>query len=388
METNKPDEQFLMIRRLVRIGMPLLSKDRVSLRLALLACALLAWTSLAASQEGLPVVVTEAVEQPILRQLQVQGTVTSARSAQLSAATSGQVELVMVDAGSRVMAGDVLLTLDAELVQLQVEGARARVEQAQQALSDANRRLLEVRKLAPQQSIAESLVLDIQAEVAEDEASLREVQAQAALDEAILARHTVRAPFAGVVAAKLTESGEWVTPGQAIFTLISTTQLRLDFQVAEDFLSLVGPETKVEYSVGPGSDARYVGRFVTAVPVADRGDRTFLLRVAPQATHTGLIPGRSVTAILKIPTGRAGVVVPRDALLRYPDGRAVIWVIEPQGDALAAREVLVQTGLQFDGLVEVRDGLGSGDRVVVQGNETLRPGQKVTVRASAGSVKP
>ena len=62
-------------------------------------------------------VVTEAAERPILRQLQVQGTVTSARSAQLSAATSGQVDSVMVDAGARVVAGDILLTLDAELAE-------------------------------------------------------------------------------------------------------------------------------------------------------------------------------------------------------------------------------------------------------------------------------
>jgi len=286
------------------------------------------------------------------------------------------------------MAGDVLLTLDAELALLKVDGASARVEQAQLALSDANRRLLEVRKLAPQQSIAESLVLDIQAEVAEDEALLREVQAQAALDKATLARHTVRAPFAGVVAAKLTEAGEWVTPGQAIIRLISTSELRLDFQVAEDFLSLVGPETEVDYSVGPDGDVRYAGRFATAVPVADRDDRTFLLRVTPQASNPGLIPGRSVSAILKIPTGRVGVVVPRDALLRYPDGRAVVWVIEPQGDVLTAREVLVETGLQFDGRVEVREGLSIGDRVVVQGNETLRPGQKVVLRAVAGTPQP
>ena len=363
-------------------------KQRVPALVALLIWALLGWPTSAVSQEGLPVVVTEALEQPILRQLQVQGTVTSARSAQLSAATSGQVESVMVDAGSRVMAGDVLLTLDAELAQLELDGANARVEQAQQALSDANRRLLEVRKLAPQQSIAESLVLDIQAEVAEDEALLREVQAQAALHRATLARHTVRAPFAGVVAAKLTESGEWVTPGQAVFSLISTSELRLDFQVAEDFLSLVGPDTGVDYTVGPDSDVRYEGRFATAVPVADRDDRTFLLRVTPQASNPGLIPGRSVSAILKIPTGRVGLVVPRDALLRYPDGRAVVWSIDAQGETLTAREVIVKTGLQFDGQVEVREGLNAGDRVVVQGNEALRPGQRVALRKVAGAPQP
>jgi RND family efflux transporter MFP subunit len=348
----------------------------------------LLWTLSVAAQDARPVVVIQATEQPILRQLQVQGTVTSARSAQLSAATSGQVEALRVDAGSRVMAGDTLLTLDAEMAQLEVVGANARVEQAERALADANRRLREVRKLAPQQSIAESVVLDIEAEVASDEAVLREVQAEAALRQATLARHTVRAPFDGVVAAKLTESGEWVTPGQPILRLISTAELRLDFQVAEDYLPLVGRDTEIEYSVGPDSDVRYAGRFATAVPVADRADRTFLLRVEPETNTPGLMPGRSISATLKIPAGRTGLVVPRDALLRYPDGRAVVWIVEAQGETLSAKELVVKTGLQFSGSIEIRDGLNAGDRVVVQGNEALRPGQAVVLRAAAGADQP
>ena len=349
---------------------------------------LLWWAPSIFSQEGLPVVVTEVAERPILRQLQVQGTVTSARSAQLSAATSGQVDSVIVDAGARVAAGDILLTLDAELAEFELVGASARVEQARQALADANRRLREVRRLAPQQSIAESVVLDIEAEVAEDEALLREVQAEAGLRQATLARHTVRAPFDGVIAAKLTESGEWVTPGQAVLTLISTAELRLDFQVAEDYLALVGPDTEIDYMIGPDSDIRYTGQFATAVPVANRDDRTFLLRVSPQAISPGLIPGRSVSAFLRVPIGRTGLVVPRDALLRYPDGRTVAWIVEALGEALKARDVVVTTGLQFDGQVEILDGLNTGDQVVVQGNEALRPGQPVAPRTSAGKGQP
>ena len=364
-------------------GLPRSGKYRIPVLVALLW-----WAPLVYTQEGLPVVVIEAAERPILRQLQVQGTVTSARSAQLSAATSGQVESVLVDAGTRVIAGDILLTLDAELAQLELAGASARVEQARQGLADANRRLREVRRLAPQQSIAESVVLDIEAEVVEDEALLREVQAEAGLRQATLARHTMRAPFDGVIAAKLTESGEWVTPGQAVLSLISTAELRLDFQVAEDYLSLVGPDTEIDYTIGPDSDVRYTGQFATAVPVANRDDRTFLLRVSPQANSPGLMPGRSVSARLRVPIGRTGLVVPRDALLRYPDGRTVAWIVEVQGETLKARDVVVTTGLQFDGGTEILDGLSTGDRVVVQGNEALHPGQPVVLRTSAGDGQP
>ena len=71
---------------------------------------------------------------------------------------------------------DVLLELDPELAELQWQATRASAEQARLALRDARRRLQEARALAPQQSIAETAVRDLEAEVAEDEALLSEAQ--------------------------------------------------------------------------------------------------------------------------------------------------------------------------------------------------------------------
>ena len=48
-----------------------------------------------------------------------------------------------------------------------------------------------------------------------------------------------------MVGAKLTELGEWVTPGQPVLNLVATGQLRLDFPVADDYLGAVGPDTPV-----------------------------------------------------------------------------------------------------------------------------------------------
>ena len=64
--------RFLMKRDQTDSGVPLSRKYRVSALIAGVFCALLGWATSAASQEGLPVVVTEVAEQPILRQLQVQ----------------------------------------------------------------------------------------------------------------------------------------------------------------------------------------------------------------------------------------------------------------------------------------------------------------------------
>ncbi|MEH6607974.1 MAG: efflux RND transporter periplasmic adaptor subunit [Halioglobus sp.] len=335
---------------------------------------------LAAQQaQGVPVVVTTVAEQVILRQLHVTGSVTSARNSRLSAATSGQVKTLFVDEGSRVVAGDILLTLDPELAELELAAATARGQQGERALADARRRLQEARELAPLRSIAESVVRDLAAEVAEDESALSQYKAEAGLRAATLARHTVKAPFGGVVAAKLTELGEWVTPGQPVLVLVSTTELRLDFPVAEDYLPKLGDDTIVSYSYGQSGGVSRPGTIATMVPVSDPGDRTFLLRVQPDAEDQNLAPGMSVRARLRIPTGERGPAVPRDALLRYPDGRSVVWVAEKLDGAFIAREALVSPGLEFNGLVAISSGIQVGDRVVVRGNEALQPNQSVLV---------
>lgn len=331
------------------------------------------------AQEAVPVSVAPVAQRTILRQVPLNGSVTATRSARLSAATSGLVLKLNVDAGSQVDTGTVLLELDPELAGLALESAQAIALEAENALADARRRQREARKLAPQKSIAESAVRDIEAEVLSDEAVLLRSQADTAYARAVLDRHIVRAPFAGVVSAKLTELGEWVTPGQAVLRLVAIDSVRLDFAVSEDFLRAVGVGNIVSYTLSAEPERAYSALVDAVVPVANPGARTFMLRAAPGDERPALRPGMSVRAVLRVPTGREGLVVPRDATLRYSDGRIVVWTVQDGSDGLVVTEKLVETGVQFDGLVEIRSGLTAGAQVVVRGNEALQDGQRVTI---------
>jgi len=361
----------------VFISCRLFSRDALHCLLLFLCCG--AFTQ-AQPSGGVPVTVEPVREQAIEQVVKLSGTVTSARSARLSTATDGLVTRLHVDAGSRVGAGDVLLELDPELAQWQWESAQASVEQARLALADARRRLEEARTLAPQRSIAETVVRDLAAEVAEDEAALHQAEAEAGYRKGILTRHQLRAPFAGVVSAKLTELGEWVDPGEAVLELVATDDLRLDFPVVEDYVADVAADMPVSVYLGANPRATYEGKVATVVPVTDPGARTFLLRVVVPGRGREMIPGMSAQARLKLATGRRGLVVPRDAILKFPDGRVVVWLVESDEAGATVSEQRVDTGLVFDGLVEVREGLTAGARVVVQGNEALQNGQRVAVR--------
>ncbi|WP_133300546.1 efflux RND transporter periplasmic adaptor subunit [Seongchinamella sediminis] len=348
--------------------------------LATLCLSLLIHSPLASSQdEGAPVAVTSAQARDIVELIQLNGSVSARRNAQLSVATAGLVTLLELDEGDQVDKGQVLLELDAELARQQLRAARAAETRASRALDDARRRLAEAEELAPRQSIAETVVRDIAAEVAEDEAALEQARAEAGYRAGLLDRHRLQAPFAGVITARLVELGEWVVPGDAAFNLVSIRQLRLDFQAPEDYQGKLRAGQALEFSLGGGHPGRHVATVSTTVPASDAQSRTFLVRAEPRQPVAGMLPGMSVRAAVRLPTGRSGITVPRDAVLRYADGRQIVWVVERDGGRTVAAERLVKTGLVFDGEVEIRSGVNEGDTVVIAGNEALRNGLAVTV---------
>ncbi len=350
------------------------------LRAVLLLAACLALPANAQDKAGAPVVVTTVQEQEVYRVLQLTGTVTSARSARLSPATSGLVSALQVDAGSRVEGGQLLLQMDDELAQLQARGAEAAVERANLALRDARRRLEEARTLAPQRSIAESVVKDIAAEVSQDEAALHEAEAEAGYRRGILQRHQLKAPFAGVISAKLTELGEWVSPGQPVLELVALDDVHLDFPVAEDYAAFIAVGAPMQFSITADPTTHHNGAVTTVVPVTDPNARTFLLRAQPTDPEQTFTPGTSVQGKLRLAAGRRAVVVPRDGIVRSPDGRIVVWTVDAADGGTVVRENVVTSGLSFDSLVEISSGLEPGARIVVRGNEALQNGQNVVIR--------
>ena len=330
-----------------------------------------------------PVQVETVSNRAIVKQINVTGTVTSPRTAVLSTAVAGIVAELTIDEGDRAETDDVLLKLDAELAQLALERALAEVKQRDIAVADAQRRFVEAEEVGAERGIARTQIESLRAEVSSDEAALAAAQAAAREQQAIVERSTLKAPFAGVISERYTELGEWVNPGDGLFELVATENLRFDFRVGQDNFAALSPETPVEISLDASPDQSIPGYVDAIVPVKNPSARTFLVRVRANTEESGsrlvITPGMSARGRLNIDTGRSGVAVSRDAILRFPDGRVTVWVLDPGGDLPIVREQLVRTGSEFDGVVEITSGLADGDVVVVRGNEMLQEGQAVSI---------
>jgi len=350
-------------------------RRRMMLLAGLCLCA-----AAAAQEPAAPVVVAQAEHQAVTEEVPISGTVSSPRVAQLSPEVAGLVEQVLVEAGNRVEAGAVLVRLERTLAKLALEAAEAATEQAREELSDAQRRLNDARSLVKSRGIAETEIRARESEVRADAATLRLRMAQQRREEERVRRYEISAPFAGVISRKLTEVGEWVMPGDEVLELIADSGLRIDFRAPQGLFPRIDNDSVIEVRLDALPERPVPARIGQIVPISDPRARTFLVRVYPMEPDLPLTPGMSAAGLLKLQTGDRAVVVSRDALLRHPDGRITVWVVEGGGATATVRERRVETGLAFDGRVAILSGLEVGTRVVVEGNEALQQGQQVSIR--------
>lgn len=332
-----------------------------------------------------------ARKQTLIEEVPVTGTINPLRQAMLSAEVSGLIEDIYADVGDRVAKGDLLLKLDPELSSIRRDAALAEVARVRETLADSRRRLAELQSLLGDNHVAETEVENLGSEVRERTALLQAAQVETERLTALLRRHQVNAPFSGTVSLREVDVGEWVEPGSALFELVDTDSLRADFQVPQRYFPRIQPDTRIRVTLDSGDTLN--ARVEHKVPVSRSGSRTFVLRTIIEGKdkkRAALIPGMSASAVLQLEGDRQGIAVPRDAVLRYPDGRITVWVAAPGGDwnqAVEVNEQQVTTGLSFNGMIEIQSGLTAGQRVIVRGNESLQPAQKVLLKRAPTAVR-
>lgn len=328
-----------------------------------------------------PVRVTRAVAADTAETLRLTGTVTAERRARLSPRISGLVAAVHVDAGDRVEKGEVLLDLDRVLAELAQRRAEAAVEEARTRLAEAKRLQGEAQELVKDNYIPETDAYARDANVKVNAAVVARLEADVREARERVERHSVVAPFAGVISRKLTEAGEWVETGVPVLELVGTEDVRLDVQAPQERFVDIDEETTVSVRLDGRPEVSFRGRVAAKVPVNDPGARTFLVRVLVEDAQGWMIPGMSAEATFGIRSAQSGVTVPRDALVRDSNGTERVWIVQTVDGESRAFARPVRLGRSLAETIEVVDGLEAELTVVVRGNENLREGQAVHVLA-------
>jgi RND family efflux transporter MFP subunit len=364
-----------------------MSSPRVRLLAAAALITLAAQPSAASDGPPSPVTLVEVTTESLQERVSLSGTSIPQRRVMLTPMVSGLVSEVLVDEGSLVEAGDPLVVLDDRLAQIEVRAAEARVEEAKARHEDAKRVRDELLRLKEGRHASETSIDSAIAQVAIGDAALSREQAALERARELQARHSVTAPFAGMVVAKQAETGQWVQRDDAVVELVAVDMLRIRVPLPQRYFPRVriGAAASVRFDALPGE--AFDGRVFARVALGNEGSRSFPLLIDIPNPDRLLAPGMSARVSIEIGNGASpALMVPRDAVVGKVDGSRQVWRVRKDNGLLRAYPVTVETGRAQDVRLEVVSGeLAAGDRVVLLGNESLQPGQAVTVQDDAGA---
>jgi membrane fusion protein (multidrug efflux system) len=337
------------------------------------------------------------------------GTVSAVRGVDLTVETAGVVKDIPFQANQKVEAGAILLQLDDA-----VERADLEAQKAQTALSQlALRRAQELQK----KGVGSEVTLDTAESVAAASA------AQVAKLQAVVDQKQLKSPFKGTLGIPRIDLGQYLTPGTAVVTLQDLETMRVDFTVPEQQLPLLKIGQTVRLGIGD-DEMPYTGSIRGIDPKIDPASRMASVRAEVANTGGQLSPGQFVQVRVELPEENNVLALPQTALTsslygdyifvvheakpepapaadaaesadetapaaeQKPAADAAEPVAEEQKPALVLAQVFVKPGRRNEGLVEILQGIASGDQVVTAGQNRLFNGMSVTVDNTIDPTKP
>jgi RND family efflux transporter MFP subunit len=336
--------------------------------------------------------------------LNASGYVTARRRATVSSKVTGKVIEVLIEEGQAVKKGQVVARLDDSQLRAALAVAKAQVEATRRGAAEDEARLREAQLTQSrlQQLIKENVVgraevdtanaqvESLTARIAMTKQQVEVAETQVRAIETDLADMTVRAPFDGVAISKDAQPGEMISPVSAgggftrtgIGTIVDMSSLEIEVDVSESYINRVRPGQPVEAVLDAYPDWRIPSHVITSVPSADRQKATVRVRIGFEQLDPRILPDMGVKvsffaerAAEPAEVPKARLMVPK-AAVRNSNGQNIVFVVREE----RAERRAVTIGATEGERTEILSGLSVGDRVVVEGPDTLVDGARVKER--------
>lgn len=309
-----------------------------------------------------PVVAAPVTRHVFTDNLQAIGSAQARESIVLTPKVADTIRAIRFESGARVRQGQVLVEMSS--VEQSADLAEARA--ANQAAQEELRRGQELFD----RGFASQARLDTV------RASADAAQARVNANSSRIADRTIRAPFAGVVGLRTASPGQYLRPGDQIGTLDDVSEIKLDFTVPETQVSRLSQGVQIVARTAAYPDRTFDGVIANVDSRVDPATRTVRVRAMLPNQDEIIRPGMLMTVEIRS-NPREALAVPEIALVDEADGVYAFRVVAGEGGAQRAERVRIEIGARGGGLAEVVSGLNEGDQVVVEGVQSVRPGQPV-----------
>ena len=279
----------------------------------------------------------------------------------LSADIQGKVTAVLVDMGSTVQKGQTLIQLDNSLLKLQLQTVEIQIE----GLEKDVQRFTVLAKA--------DAIQGIQLEKAELGLKSAQVQKATLLEQ--ISKTTIRAPFNGIVTAKLTEEGAFAAPGIPLLQITDISNLKFTVNVPENSLSKfsLGQLCPVSADVHP--EIMLTGKTIMVGSKANIGNSYPIQLTVKNTADLKIKSGMFGKVDLKSESDSTRIIIPASALVGT--------TIKPQVYLVKNGKAQLQDiriSERIENKVVVTEGLNEGDEMVTNGFINLFNGANVTLK--------
>lgn len=314
----------------------------------------------------------------------VTGTLNAERSATIRAEVPGIVVQALADEGQAVRSGQLLGRLNDDAIRDQVLSAQSGVRTATEALVVAKRNAERSEKLARAGAVAERELEQARWSAVNAEGAAAEANARLAGAQKQLGYTQIRSPLNGIVSERHVNSGDNVSAGNPLYSVVDPSSLRLEAQVPISALGLLTVGTPVGFTIDGYGDRSFEGKISRINPAVDPATRQVRITVTLPNQAGRLVAGLFAQGRAAVES-RTGLVVPSSAV----DRRGVRPMVTRIHDGVAHR-VDVALGIEDAAIdrIEITSGIAAGDTVVIGSARGLPPGTRVRPSAPAERSRP
>jgi membrane fusion protein, multidrug efflux system len=303
---------------------------------------------------------------------------------------SGFLDKRMYTEGSIVKEGQVLFQMDPKPFQAQLAQARAALAQAEAARETARLNLERTRPLTALNALSQKDLDDATGQFQSAAAAVEQAKAEAQTAELNLSYTTITSPVTGVSSSARQTDGTYINAQNSLLTTVAAlSPMWVNFSLSENQMQAYRDQAArgllkmpknalytLEIVLVDGSVYPHTAQITFAEPSFNASTGTFLVRGSVANPEGVLHPNQYVRVRVKGAIRPGAILVPQRAVQQGSQGHFV-WVAGADGKA-ERRPVTVGDWHGDDWFIT--EGLKAGDRVVVDGGLTLRPGTTVTVK--------
>jgi len=312
----------------------------------------------ARAQNAVPVEVATVHSGVVRDQVEVVGDILADETVVIRPEINGMVRQVNFSEGDTVEAGDLLFSLDDDILSAEVAEAEAAHELAKRNFERSKQ--LFSRQVGSERTRDEAL------------AELQSSEAKLALAKARLSKTKIHAPFSGIVGFREISVGAYVSAGTDLVRLVKTDPVEVSFRVPERFFPVLRAGLDITVRVDAITDRTFDGKVFALDNVVDMNGRSIQVRARIANPDLLLRPGLFARVKLTTELRQNAVIVPEAAIVPTAEGAFVYRVADGK-----AERADVTIGRRIEGEVEIVSGLSAGETVIVAGQQKVRPGAPV-----------